>query len=406
MTATKIVVLGVPPDGLLPAAEQAVLASADVIAGGRRHLAALADGKPTIEISGDLPAAMDAIARACASENYVVVLASGDPGYFGVGRALAARFGPESLEVHPAVSSVAAAFARVGLPWDDAVVASAHGRSLADALEAVRGAEKAAVLASPDNPPERIGRELLREGSRFDRAVVVSDLGLPSEVVEEGAGLNWLAAGSFSALSVVLLIRGTGVRPSPVIATPAGELGAHIEFGRGEDEFEHRAGMITKSEVRAVVLARLALPTAGVLWDVGAGSGSVGIEAAHLAPGLRVICVERAPEDAAAIRRNAERHRARVEVVEGEAPAALAVLPAPDRVFVGGGGLAAVDAGLARLRPGGRVVATYASVERAVAAADRLGNMVQLSISRGTRLPDTSMRLAALDPVFLCWGPS
>jgi precorrin-6Y C5,15-methyltransferase (decarboxylating) len=164
--------------------------------------------------------------------------------------------------------------------------------------------------------------------------------------------------------------------------------------------------MITKSEVRAVVLARLALPTAGVLWDVGAGSGSVGIEAAHLAPGLRVICVERAPEDAAAIRRNAERHRARVEVVEGEAPAALAVLPAPDRVFVGGGGLAAVDAGLARLRPGGRVVATYASVERAVAAADRLGNMVQLSISRGTRLPDTSMRLAALDPVFLCWGPS
>jgi precorrin-6Y C5,15-methyltransferase (decarboxylating) len=301
---------------------------------------------------------------------------------------------------------VAAAFACVGLPWDDAVVASAHGRSLADALEALRGAEKAAVLASPDNPPERIGRELLGEGSLFDRAVVVSDLGLPSQTVQEGAGLEWLAAGSFSALSVVLLLRGTGIPASPVIATPADELGTHIEFGRGEDEFAHRAGMITKSEVRAVVLARLALPTAGVLWDVGAGSGSVGIEAANLAPRLRVICLERAPADAAAIRANAERHRARVEVVEGEAPEALGALPAPDRVFVGGGGLAVLDAVLARLRPKGRVVSTYASVERAVAAADRLGNMVQLSISRGRRLPDTSMRLAALDPVFLCWGPS
>jgi precorrin-6Y C5,15-methyltransferase (decarboxylating) len=164
--------------------------------------------------------------------------------------------------------------------------------------------------------------------------------------------------------------------------------------------------MITKSEVRSVVLARLELPTSGVLWDIGAGSGSIGIEAARLAPGLRVIAVERSAKDAARIRANAARHGALVEVVEDVAPGALAALAAPDRAFVGGGGLPVLDAVLARLSEGGRVVASYAAIERAIGAAERLGNLVQVSISRGTRLPDASFRLAALDPVFVCWGPT
>jgi precorrin-6Y C5,15-methyltransferase (decarboxylating) len=164
--------------------------------------------------------------------------------------------------------------------------------------------------------------------------------------------------------------------------------------------------MITKAEVRSVVLARLALPAAGVLWDVGAGSGSIGIEAASLAPGVRVFAVEQAPEDAARIRANAARHGVSIEVLQARAPEALDALPDPDRVVVGGGGLSVLDAVLARLAPGGRVVATFASMERALAAADRLGNLLQLAVSRGIRLPDSSIRLAALDPVFVCWGPA
>jgi precorrin-6Y C5,15-methyltransferase (decarboxylating) len=401
-----VVVIGVPAGGELAEAERRLLAAADTVAGARRHLDALVAGKDTIEITADLSATLDAIGSARSAGRRVVVLATGDPGYFGIGRALAERFGPDVLDVHPAVSSVAAAFGRIGLPWDDAIVASAHGRPLAEALDAVRFAHKVAVLASPENPPERIGRELERAGGRADRAVVVSDLGLPSEAVHEGPGLEWLAAGAFPGLSVVLLITGTGVRPGPLVASPAGEVEAHVRFGRGEEDFDHRLGMITKSEVRAVVLSRLELATSGVLWDVGAGSGSVGIEAALLAPGVRVISVERSGEDAARIRQNADQHGARIEVVEGEAPAALTALPTPDRAFVGGGGLAVLDAVLEHLNPGGRVVATYAGLERAIGGADRLGNMVQLSISRGTRLPDSSIRLAALDPVFLCWGPS
>jgi precorrin-6Y C5,15-methyltransferase (decarboxylating) len=205
-------------------------------------------------------------------------------------------------------------------------------------------------------------------------------------------------------LSVVLLISGDGVAPAAAVAWSAGS-GAG-SFGRDEAEFEHRDGMITKAEVRAIVLARLALPPSGVLWDVGAGSGSIAIEAAQLAPGMTVFAVERNADDAARIRANADRHGVVVEVVEGEAPGALAELGSPHRAFVGGGGLEVLDAVRARLLPGGRVVATYATLERALGAADRLGHLVQVSVNRGGRLPDGSLRLVALDPVFVCWGPS
>jgi precorrin-6Y C5,15-methyltransferase (decarboxylating) len=165
--------------------------------------------------------------------------------------------------------------------------------------------------------------------------------------------------------------------------------------------------MITKAEVRAVVLARLALPASGgVFWDVGAGSGSIGIEAAALAPAMRVYAVEHGAEDSARIRANAERHGVDIEVVEGSAPGVLDGLPAPDRAVVGGGGLDVLDAVLARLVPGGRIVATFASLDRASAAADRLGSLTQVAVNRGSRLPDSTLRLVALDPVFVCWGPT
>src|SRR5436309_13146118 len=147
--------------------------------------------------------------------------------------------------------------------------------------------------------------------------------------------------------------------------------------------------MITKAEVRAVVLSKLQLPATGVLWDVGAGSGSVAVECAAVAPGLDVYAVER---DAAELAANAV--ATGIHVVEGEAPAAFSALPDPDRIFVGGGGLDVLDAALRRLGPAGRVVATFAALDRAAAAAFRLGHLAQVSLARGSRLPDGSFRLA------------
>ena len=157
--------------------------------------------------------------------------------------------------------------------------------------------------------------------------------------------------------------------------------------------------------MRAVALGKLALPRGGVVWDVGAGSGSVAIEIAAIAPWLRVVAVERRADDVRRIEGNAHAHGATLEVVHGEAPGALDALPDPDRVFVGGGGIDVLDAALARLRTGGAVVANYALLDRAVMAWERLGNIVEISVSRGVAIGDHGVRLAAENPVFVCWGP-
>jgi precorrin-6Y C5,15-methyltransferase (decarboxylating) len=140
------------------------------------------------------------------------------------------------------------------------------------------------------------------------------------------------------------------------------------------------------------------------VWDIGAGSGSIAAECARLAPGLRVFAVERRPDDVERLRNNLATTGA--VVVAGEAPAALRGLPDPDRVFVGGGGLDALNVALGRLRPGGTVVATYAAIDRAAAAGARLGHLVQVAVSRGVPIgPGPALRLAADNPVFVCWGP-
>ncbi|HVW31344.1 MAG TPA: precorrin-6Y C5,15-methyltransferase (decarboxylating) subunit CbiT, partial [Acidimicrobiia bacterium] len=178
-----------------------------------------------------------------------------------------------------------------------------------------------------------------------------------------------------------------------------------LAWGRPDGSYEHRGGMVTKAEVRAVALGKLALPPAGVLWDVGAGSGSVAVECARLAPGLRVYAVERRPDDIERLHRNIA--GTGVTVVAGEAPEALVNLPDPDRVFLGGGGLDVLESVMDRLRPGGVVVATYAALDRAAAATTRLGNVVQVAVSRGVPLGGSgALRLAAENPVFVCWGPS
>lgn len=347
-------------------------------------------GPRRVVLNGDLRSALDQVAE---EPGKVCVLASGDPGFFGIVRALAARFGSARLDIHPSPSSVSLAFARLGLPWDDALVVSAHGRPLAGAALAAAAASKVAVLTSPDSPPEAIGRTLLGLGARYDRVVVCSRLGGADQRLHE-VELAGLATGTWDPLSVVVLVRGDDVAAAPVLA-----------WGRPEDAFDHRDGMVTKPEVRAVAIGKLGIPATGVLWDVGAGSGSVAIECALLAPRLRVVAVERRAGDAQRARDNAAKHGAEIEVVEGRAPGALDGLPLADRVFVGGGGLEVLDGVLSRVAPGTRVVATYAALDRAAAAFGRLGHMVQLGVSRAAPLPDGGARLAAENPVFVAWGP-
>ncbi len=442
-------VVGVVGDRLddLPADSRQALADSDWVAGGTRLLEAWsasvgaqldsgARGRPpgTIDLAGDADGFAHQIAHRVVDQgDRVCVLASGDPGFFGVLRALVRVIDRSKIRVLPAPSSVAVAFARARLSWDDAVVVSAHGRPLADAVRVVRLARKAAVLTSPDTPPQVVGRALSDADLVFDLVVVASRLGCTDESVTE-TSLHDLARGTWDPLSVVILVGPGGLQPvgwsdgaphdgaagvpsmSPMPApVPHGPsrmpVGVEhwpvktLAWGLPDQMFTHRNGMITKAEVRAVVLGKLTLPHAGVLWDVGAGSGSIAVECARLCPGLTVFAVEQADDAVPYIAANAAAHQVAVHLVVGTAPQILGTLPDPDRAFVGGGGIDVLDAVLRRLRPGGTVVASYAAIDRAAAAAERLGAIAQVTIGRGTPLAGGGFRLAAENPVFVVWGP-
>ncbi len=402
--APPIVIVGFVGAEIFGRAAGEALREAEVVVGTARLLDALGDhvGGKRIELAGSVGETLDLVDERRALGERVCLLASGDPGFFGIVRLASARFGPGALEIHPAPSSVAMAFARAGTHWDDAVVVSAHGRPLAAAVEAVLRHPKTAVLASPDQPPEALGRALVDAGCGPRRVTVCARLGHDDEAVTP-TDIDGLAAGSFPPLAVVVL-EAPGALDGAGGTAGAATGPATLAWGLPDDAYDHRAGMITKAEVRAVALGKLALPAAGVLWDVGAGSGSVAIECSRLAPGLRVFAVERDADDVERLRRNAA--GTDVVVVEGEAPAVLAGLPDPDRVFVGGGGLNVLESVVDRLRPDGLVVATYAALDRAAAAAGRLGHVVQVAVGRGVPLGGSgALRLAAENPVFVCWGP-
>ncbi|MFC9164542.1 precorrin-6y C5,15-methyltransferase (decarboxylating) subunit CbiE [Streptomyces fungicidicus] len=379
---------------------------AELVVGGRRHLDAVRvpEGAERV-VLGPLAPALDTVGEYVAGERPVVVLASGDPGFFGIVRALAERFGPERLDVRPGVSSVAAAFARAGLTWDDAVVVSAHGRDPRTAVHLCRAHPKVAVLTGPGAGPAELGAAL-RDTARV--LVVASALGSAGERVErvtpaEAAVRDW-----GTAVSVVLCL--DEARALGPVRTVAGGVVRPAGWALDEAEFEHRDSMITKFEVRALALARLGPRPGELVWDVGAGSGSVAVECARL--GAAVTAVEKAPDGVERIRANAAAHGVDVRVVHGTAPGALSGLGEdPDAVFVGGGGreLPAVVAACAR-RARRTVVVAVAALDRVPAARAALTDAgftcdgVLLQSSRLAPLPGDVTRLAAANPVFLLWG--
>lgn len=389
---SKVSVVGVVGGEVFGRVAQAAIDAADVVVGSRRQLAwfPARDGQEHVELAGPLLPLVEHIAATSAGGKRVCVLASGDPGFFGIVRLLSARL--EGIAVHPAPSAVSLTFAAVGTVWDDAVVVSAHGREPGPAVEAALHGAKVAILTAPESPPESIGARLAAAGCGTRRIVVASRLGEADESIVE-TDLAGLAGGRFDPMSVVV-----------VMAPPGREEGPALSWGADERRFAHRDGMITKAEVRAIVLAKLELPSAGVLWDVGAGSGSIGVEAASLAPGLRVCAVERSADDAANVVRNADALGVAVDVVVGEAPDVLDGLPEPDRVIVGGGGPDVLGACWELLRPGGRLVATFAVLEHAMVAHALLGEMIQVRVDRAVPIGSAGTRLDPLNPVFVCWG--
>jgi precorrin-6Y C5,15-methyltransferase (decarboxylating) len=376
------------------------IAAAPLVVGAPRHLAGVAAAR-TFPLSGDLGSAFDAIEQAGGA---AVVLASGDPGFFGIVRALAERFGRDQLDVVPGVSSVALAFARAGVSWDDALVVSAHGRDPHQAVNACRAHHKVAVLTSPSFGPGELAAALEDLGRRI---VVAEQLGEPGERVVEGSPAD-IASQRWADPNVVLVLDESRTPSAPGTSWP--RRWGPRRWGLPDASFAHRDGMVTKAEVRALALAALGPGVGDLVWDVGAGSGSVGIECAlH---GAAVIAVDHDPGACALVSRNAYAHRAEVRVVEGRAPAALEALPDPDAVFVGGGGADLEDIlRVAARRSRRAVVLALAGIERVVPAVGLLESgglradavLVQVSRLRGLGSAEVH-RLAPVNPVFLVQG--
>ncbi|MFB7246489.1 bifunctional cobalt-precorrin-7 (C(5))-methyltransferase/cobalt-precorrin-6B (C(15))-methyltransferase [Streptomyces populi] len=409
-----ITVVGTGTGAPLSPEAGAVLAGAGLVVGARRHLAAARTPERAERVElGPLAPALDRIARYTddgAPGGPVVVLASGDPGFFGIVRALAERFGSGRLDVRPGVSSVAAAFSRLGLPWDDAVVVSAHGRELRTAVLVCRSRPKVAVLTAPGSGPAELGAALADAGA--ERVLVVaSALGDPErERVERVTPAEAAARDWGPAVSVVLCL--DEARALAPVRTVAGPVAGPDRWALEEGEFAHRDSMISKFEVRALALARIGPRLGDLVWDIGAGSGSVAVECARF--GAAVTAVEKTVDGCDRVRANAAAHGVDVRVVHGAAPAVLSGLDAPhdpDAVFVGGGGreLPEIVSVCAR-RARRAVVIAMAALDRVPAARDALTaagfacDGVLLQSSRLAPLPGEVSRLAAANPVFVLWG--
>ena len=396
---SRITVIGID-GGALSVEAGSLLEEAALVAGGGRHLEALGvEPGRAVVLKGELSEALDRIGAAAGS---VVVLASGDPGFFGIVRLLAGRFGRENLRVLPGVSSVALAFAHAGLAWDDAVTVSAHGRDPRLAVNVCRAHPKVAVLTSPEFGPAELAREL----RGWERAFLVAErLGEPDERVLRG-GAAEISAIDWRDPNVVLVLdeaRETGKK-----GWVSGSFESRGRWALPENAYVHRSGMITKAETRALVLAHLAPGPGDLVWDVGAGSGSVAIECAR--HGAAAVAIERDPESCDRIRENAARHGACVRVVEGEAPEALHALPEPDAVFVGGSGSKFEEiAKLCAVRARRSVVLSLITLERVVPAGEILagcGLEVETTFLQASRVKGVGdlHRLAAETPVFIVSG--
>ncbi len=328
-----------------------------------------------------------------------VVVASGDPGFYGIVRVLADAFGPDALEVKPSPSSISVAFARLGIPWDDALVISAHGRNASALPTLVSRYNKVALLSSPDLDFDILAHS---PNSQDVSVFLFECLGSTLERVRQ-ISLN--ALGSFRDRhepAVLILLRKPFISPDPTIVWPPSP--TRIAWGLPTDLYDRSNNQITKPEVRSVVLSKLNLAPNGHLWDLGAGSGSVGIEANLIFPLLRVTCVERDPTKCELIRKNAGQHGVEVNVINSDIREAIASLQFADSIFVGGGGLEILDRVLELEGPAPSIVATYSAIDRAIYAHSKLGNMCEINVSQASSLADGGIRLSAQNPVFVVWN--
>ena len=408
MPEAKIHILGVGSDGLrgLTGRARDLLQQADVVLGAEQTLNLVPELKAErVKIGNDLAETAQFLEKNLGSKK-MVVIASGDPLFYGVARWLCDHVGKERFEVLPHVSSMQLAFARIKESWEEAYLTNLATHSLEDVLDRIRTAETVGLFTSEQEDPPRIARQLLARGLDYFKAYVCENLGAPDERVTQGE-LSDIQDMEFASLNVMILKRKPG-RPDQ--QRPAGRF---RRFGNPDDVFAQsrpKSGLITQAEVRAIALAQLDVQPASVVWDIGAGSGSVSIEAAQLAHLGMVYAIEQDVADYHLIVANAQTFGLKnLTAIHGMAPAVFDGLPAPDCIFVGGLGKEVarlLEAAFAALRSGGRLVVHVASLDNLSAVYATLKSLAPhvsallVNLARGNEQLET-LRFEALNPTFL-----
>lgn len=419
-----VVGLGLAGAASLSADVMAIVQATSLLMGSDRHLAAFPQHPARRWVLGDLGEALaqleiflqgdDPGSQACgaiaaqsaaqSAAHSAVVLTSGDPLFFGLGRLLLAQLPPERLTFHPHLSAIQLAFSRLKRPWQDAALVSVHGRSFEQLIPLVQqGGRDIAILTDPHHSPAAIAQLILSlELPLRYRCWVCENLGGAAERVQ-AYSLEELAALSCASLSILVLIA-EPLLPLPEPLPLVGIADCHFAT------FPDRPGLMTKQPVRSLILAELSLQPGQIIWDIGAGTGSVSIEIARLCPSSHIYAIEKTAAGIGLIGQNRDRFSTpNVVPISGSAPEALVNLPAPDRIFIGGSGSAlpgVLEQCSEQLKPDGVIVLAIATLET-LADAQRWFrqrnwqvDLMQVQLSRGAAIAHLT-RWSPLNPVTL-----
>jgi len=402
----RIPIIGIGDDGLegvSPSAQRRI-EQADILLGDERTLSLVPSNAERIAVGADLDEVTRRIQQSGSKQ--VAILASGDPLFYGLARYLCDRLGKERFVVVPHVSSMQLAFARVMESWDEAYLSNLANHTLESVIDRIRVAETVGLFTTDKCPPPVVASALLKHGIDYFSAYVCENLGSPDERVTQGE-LRDIAEREFAPLNVMILVR------KPDVPDRASEKIGHRVFGNPDEAFlqsKPKQGLLTPAEVRSLALAELDLGPRSIVWDIGAGSGSVSIEAAQLAPEGTAYAIEMDAEDHELIVENARRFAvSNVVAVLGKAPEAWQDLPDPDAVFAQGVDREIsrlVDLACERLRPGGRAVASVSSIDnlsdlrRTMSRHAANVNVWMLNFARGTYQLER-LRFDAVNPTFL-----
>jgi len=407
-----IAVVGIGLDGAdgLAVSIRKIVEEATILAGSKRHLSYFAQHQGDKIYFKDLQAGIDAISQLDLERHIVVILTSGDPLFFGLGRLLLANFSPQKIEFYPHISSIQLAFSKIKIPWQDASLTSVHGRETDQLIKLFKqGKDKIGLLTDNNNNPAAIARLYLALDLPIEYTFYICEnLGSADENIQQFTSekiieLSNLEPEDFAVLNVLVLIRQTQkeklyFNSLPILGLP----------DRSFLSFSDRPSLITKKEIRITIIGELSLQPNQTVWDIGAGTGSVSIEIARLCPTSKVFAIEKTSMGSSLIAKNSKRFQVNnLTNINGKAPEELDKLPQPDRIFIGGSGgnlLDILNVCQQQLLPTGIMVMAFATIEHYYQAVNYITNnswqyrLLQLQISRSTPIAHLT-RFTPLNPV-------